>query len=57
MGSPHAVGPCGASGSGSHSADCRRERSYISLLSFSDVWVVFFDRNDRVIGTTHLISP
>ena len=56
LGEPHGVVECGSFG-GTPSADCDREFSYISALTFWDVWVVSFDASNRVIRKLRYRSP
>lgn len=56
LGEPYEVIKCGQFG-GIPAAGCVKEFSYLSLLAFTDVWVVDFDANDRVIGKLRYRSP
>ena len=56
LGEPHEVLECGHFG-GTPRADCAKELSYLSILAFTDVWIVAFDANDRAIGKLRYRSP
>jgi hypothetical protein len=56
LGEPHAVVRCGQFG-GNPPPDCVKEFSYLSILSFTDVWIVSFDANDAVVRKLRYRSP
>jgi hypothetical protein len=47
---------CGHFG-GKPPAGCVREFSYLSILAFTDVWVVSFDANDQAVRKYRYRSP
>jgi hypothetical protein len=56
LGEPHEVLGCGHFG-GTPPADCVKQLSYLSILAFTDVWIVALDANDRVVGKLRYRSP
>jgi hypothetical protein len=56
LGDPHAVVECASFG-GKTPAGCTKEFSYVSLVTFWDVWVPSFDANDRVVRKLRYKSP
>ncbi len=56
LGDPYAVVECASFG-GKPPAGCTREFSYVSLVTFWDVWVLSFDENDRVVRKLRYKSP
>jgi len=56
LGEPNSIVKCGSWG-GDPPAGCVKEISYLSMLAFTDVWVVSFDANDRAIRKLRYRSP
>jgi len=56
MGEPNNVAECGRSG-GTPAPGCVKEFSYLSVLVFTDLWVVSFDADDKVLRKARLSSP
>ena len=56
LGSPHAVVECASFG-GKPPAGCTKEFSYVSAVTFWDVWVLSFDGSDHVIRKLRYKSP
>ena len=56
IGRPRYVVRCASYG-GNPLPGCVEEYAYLSLLSFTDVWTVDFDDNDRVIRKYRYRSP
>lgn len=56
LGEPSSVSRCG-SWSGSPAVGCSKEFAYLSILAFTDVWVVSFDANDKAVQKHRYRSP
>jgi hypothetical protein len=56
LGEPNSIVRCGSFG-GHPPAGCVKEFSYLSILAFTDVWVVSFDSDDRAIRKLRYRSP
>jgi hypothetical protein len=56
LGAPHAVEVCNTFG-GTPAPRCAKELSYLSWLSFTDVWTVRFDKRGLVLGAVRYRSP
>jgi hypothetical protein len=56
LGEPNSVVKCGSLG-GPPPLDCVKEFSYLSILAFTDVWVVSFDANDKAVRKLRYRSP
>lgn len=56
LGSPHAVVACASFG-GKPPTGCAQEFSYVSAVTFWDVWVLSFDASDHVIRKLRYKSP
>ena len=56
IGEPNSVAQCGAWG-GEPPAGCVKEFAYLSILAFTDVWVVSFDANDKAVRKLRYRSP
>ena len=56
LGQPYAVVECGQFG-GTPPVGCAKEFSYVSVLTFWDVWAVSFDASDRVVRKLRYRSP
>jgi hypothetical protein len=55
LGQPNWVGKCDEWGGSP--PDCVRNLGYLSLLAFTDVWVVSLDANDRAVRKYRYRSP
>lgn len=53
---PNSVARCGKWG-GEPPAECVKEFAYLSILAFTDVWVVSFDANDKAVRKLRYRSP
>jgi hypothetical protein len=56
LGEPNGIFKCGSWG-GDPPVGCVKEFSYLSILAFTDVWVVSFDANDKAIRKLRYRSP
>jgi hypothetical protein len=56
LGEPHDVIGCGQFG-GAPPTGCAKGFSYLSLLAFTDVWVIDFDAEGRVVRKLRYRSP
>jgi hypothetical protein len=56
LGDPHVVIDCAYFG-GKPPDGCTKEFSYVSAVTFWDVWALSFDANDRVIRKVRYKSP
>jgi hypothetical protein len=56
LGNPHSIDRCGRF-DGNPARNCVREFSYVSPLEFWDVWIISFDKNDRVLRALRYKSP
>ena len=56
LGEPNGIFECGHFG-GKPPAGCVNEFSYLSIVAFTDVWVVSFDANDQAVRKYRYRSP
>jgi hypothetical protein len=56
IGEPNSVAQCGKWG-GEPLAGCIKEFAYLSILAFTDVWVVSFDADDKAVRKLRYRSP
>jgi hypothetical protein len=56
IGEPNSVEQCGKWG-GETPAGCIKEFAYLSIVAFTDVWVVSFDADDKAVRKLRYRSP
>jgi hypothetical protein len=55
LGEPHDIVKCGSFGG--YPAGCDKQFSYLSAITFWDVWTVSFDSSGHVVGKDRYRSP